>query len=128
MNTFRACISTGARGVWYPRIFLGLTAWHPRILADQLSLSKPGGQIMPTILLLGTRTSKILTQTLSPSRLVFSGKSKRVKKQSQYSDPFPLSHFSVKVKKQILVIPRPLCTGMEILAWFLVVGKYYSHT
>ena len=21
----------------------------------------------------------------------------------------------------------PLCTGMEILAWFLVVGKYYSH-
>ena len=22
----------------------------------------------------------------------------------------------------------PLCTGMEILAWFLVEGKYYSHT
>ena len=21
-----------------------------------------------------------------------------------------------------------LCTGMEILAWFLVEGKYYSHT
>ena len=23
---------------------------------------------------------------------------------------------------------HPQCTGMEILAWFLVGGKYYSHT
>jgi hypothetical protein len=34
------------------------------ILADHLTLFKPGGQIMPTTLLLGTRGSKILTQTL----------------------------------------------------------------
>ena len=26
------------------------------------------------------------------------------------------------------VFASPLCTGMEILAWFLVEGKYYSHT
>ena len=45
-----------------PADFLGLTAWHPRILADQFTLSNPGMQIMPAILLLGTRTSKILTQ------------------------------------------------------------------
>jgi hypothetical protein len=32
-------------------IILGFTAWHPRILADQLTLLKPGGQIMPTTLL-----------------------------------------------------------------------------
>jgi hypothetical protein len=26
--------------------------WHPQILADQLTLSQPGGQIMPTTFLL----------------------------------------------------------------------------
>ena len=26
--------------------------WHPQILADQLTLSQPGGQIMSTLLLL----------------------------------------------------------------------------
>ena len=25
-------------------------------------------------------------------------------------------------------VGHPVCTGMEILAWFLVEGKYYSHT
>ena len=44
--------------------FLGLTAWHPRSLANQLTLFKPGGQIMPTTLLLGTCGSKILSQAL----------------------------------------------------------------
>ena len=41
------------------------TAWHPRFLADQLTLFKPGGKIIPTpLLLLGTRESKILTQVM----------------------------------------------------------------
>ena len=39
-------------GVPSTRVFLGLTAWHPRILADQLTLFKSEGQIMPTTLLL----------------------------------------------------------------------------
>jgi hypothetical protein len=48
-----ACVSTGAGG-----------AWHPWILADQLTLFKQGGKIMPTTLPLGTRGSKILTHAL----------------------------------------------------------------
>ena len=48
-----ACVSTGAWG-----------AWHPRVLADSLTLFKPGGQIMPTTLLLGNRGSKIVIQDL----------------------------------------------------------------
>ena len=43
-------------------------ALHPRFLADQLNLFKPGGQIMPTTLLLGIRGSKILTQTLNQKK------------------------------------------------------------
>ena len=39
-------------------------AWHPRIFVDQLTLFKPGGQITPTTLLLGTHGSKILTQAM----------------------------------------------------------------
>ena len=30
--------------------------------------------------------------------------------------------------KILVMAMRALCTGMEILAWFLVEGKYYSHT
>ena len=48
----------------YRRLFLSLTAQHPRILADQLTLFKPGGQIMTPTLLIGTRGYKILTQAL----------------------------------------------------------------
>ena len=44
-------------------IILGFTAWHPRILADQLTLLKPGGQIMPTTLL-HTWEPQLLTQAL----------------------------------------------------------------
>ena len=29
---------------------------------------------------------------------------------------------------KLLMLPETLCAGMEILAWFLVEGKYYSHT
>ena len=44
----RACVSTGAGG-----------AWHPRILADQLTLFKPGGRLCsPHYIQLGTRGSK----------------------------------------------------------------------
>ena len=32
----------------------GMLPWHPQILEDQLTLSKQGGHIMPTTLLLGT--------------------------------------------------------------------------
>ena len=48
--------------------------------------------------------------------VVFSGKSKRLKKQPQYSDLFPLSHFSVKVKKtQFLVVPCPQNTTARVM-------------
>ena len=36
------------------RGFLGPTAWHSRIFADQLTLFKPGWQIMPPTLLLAS--------------------------------------------------------------------------
>ena len=34
----RACVSMGVGVGWHLQVFLGLTAWHPQILADQLTL------------------------------------------------------------------------------------------
>ena len=53
LNICRACVRTGAWG-----------AWQAQILADQSTIFKPGGLVMPKILLFGTHCSKNAKQAL----------------------------------------------------------------